>query len=89
MPHHPLLNDIDAFLRIHKLSDSAFGRQAVNDWKLIRQTGKKGKDPVEQLFDLAKDVGETKNVAADNADKLKEMSARLDAILKTRTRAAK
>ena len=37
MPHHPLLNDIDAFLRIHKLSDSAFGRQAVNDWKLIRQ----------------------------------------------------
>lgn len=37
MPNHPLLNDIDAFLRIHKLSDSAFGRQAVNDWKLIRQ----------------------------------------------------
>ena len=37
MPHHPLLNDTDAFLRIHKLSDSAFGRQAVNDWKLIRQ----------------------------------------------------
>ena len=34
---HPLLNDIDAFLRVHKLSDSAFGRQAVNDWKLIRQ----------------------------------------------------
>ena len=29
--------DIDAFLRVHKLSDSAFGRQALNDWKLIRQ----------------------------------------------------
>jgi len=37
MAYPPLLNDIDAFLRIHKLSDSAFGRQAVNDWKLIRQ----------------------------------------------------
>lgn len=34
---HPLLTDIDAFLRVHKLSDSAFGRQALNDWKLIRQ----------------------------------------------------
>jgi hypothetical protein len=37
MAYPPLLNDIDAFLRVHKLSDSAFGRQAVNDWKLIRQ----------------------------------------------------
>ncbi len=37
MPCHPLLTDIDAFLRVHKLSDSAFGRQALNDWKLIRQ----------------------------------------------------
>jgi hypothetical protein len=37
MPCHPLLTDIDAFLRVHKLSDSAFGRHALNDWKLIRQ----------------------------------------------------
>ncbi len=37
MAYPPLLNDIDAFLRVHKLSDSAFGRQAVNDWMLIRQ----------------------------------------------------
>ena len=37
MPCHPILTDIDAFLRVHKLSDSAFGRQALNDWKLIRQ----------------------------------------------------
>ena len=37
MTPHPLLTDIDAFLRIHKLSESAFGRLAVNDWKLIRQ----------------------------------------------------
>lgn len=37
MTTHPLLSDIDAFLRIHKLSESAFGRHAVNDWKLIRQ----------------------------------------------------
>ena len=34
---HPILSEIDAFLRIHKLSESAFGRLSVNDWKLIRQ----------------------------------------------------
>ncbi len=37
MATHSLVSDIDAFLRQHKLSDSAFGRLAVNDWKLIRQ----------------------------------------------------
>ena len=43
------------------------GQQAVRlgDWKAIRQNMHKGNTTI-QLFDLAKDLGETTNVAADN-----------------------
>jgi hypothetical protein len=37
MAHIPLLDEIDTFVRINQLSESAFGRLAVNDWKLLRQ----------------------------------------------------
>lgn len=37
MAHIPLLDEIDTFIRVHRLSESAFGRLAINDWKLIRQ----------------------------------------------------
>ena len=37
MAHTPLLDEIDTFVRFNQLSESAFGRLAVNDWKLLRQ----------------------------------------------------
>lgn len=37
MAQNPLLDEIDAFVSVHKMSESAFGRLAVNDWKLLRQ----------------------------------------------------
>lgn len=37
---HPILHDIDAFLRRTNLSETYFGRQAANDWKLISQLRK-------------------------------------------------
>lgn len=37
MAHIPLLDEIDTFVRVNQLSESAFGRLAINDWKLLRQ----------------------------------------------------
>lgn len=37
---HPILHDIDLFLRRTNLSETYFGRQAANDWKLIAQLRK-------------------------------------------------
>lgn len=37
---HPILPDIEAFLRRTNLSETYFGRQAANDWKLISQLRK-------------------------------------------------
>jgi hypothetical protein len=34
---HPIINEIDSFLKAHQLAESYFGRQAVNDWKLVAQ----------------------------------------------------
>jgi arylsulfatase A-like enzyme len=42
-----------------------------------------GKSPEPQLYDLASDLGETKNVATENAEKVKEMSAQLQSIQKS------
>ena len=39
-----------------------------------------GNDPSGQLYDLASDLGETRNMAAQHPDKVKEMSARLQKI---------
>lgn len=64
----------------------------ADNWKLLRQKPgpKKAKDAVTQLlFDLAKDPGETTNVAAANPDVVKRLGAQLDAILAGRTRAEK
>jgi uncharacterized sulfatase len=59
-------------------------------WKLIewgetlpengRQEGKKRKDPDsrEELFDLASDPGETRNLAAKQPERVKELAARLE-----------
>jgi arylsulfatase A-like enzyme len=59
-------------------------------WKLIewsetlpengRQEGKKRKNPDsrEELFDLAADRGETRNLAAKQPERVKELAARLE-----------
>ena len=62
----------------------------VGNWKYIEPNrGAKvsaytnvemGHDPNGQLYDLANDLGETHNVAAQHPDKVKEMSARLQKI---------
>ncbi len=45
------------------------------DWKLIRYY----EDGREELYQLSKDIGEQKDVASANADKVKTLSAKLDA----------
>jgi len=49
----------------------------MGDWKLVRH----GKQ--EELYNLAEDLGETGNLAKTQPDKLKELAARLDELLKT------
>ena len=64
------------------LCRAGFPRQMVRhgDWKLVvtKSNGKKG--PTEELFDLAADLGETKNLAAEQPGVLAEMKQRLDEI---------
>jgi arylsulfatase A-like enzyme len=59
----------------------------MGDWKLI--VGARGKTKgakateTDQLYHLAEDIGETRNLAAEKPDKLKELRARYDAMMKT------
>jgi arylsulfatase A-like enzyme len=57
---------------------SPYSVARVGDWKLIRfyETGR------EELYDLKSDLSEKNDLAAINAGKQKELSARLDAWLK-------
>jgi len=48
------VNEIKAFLKKHKMAPSAFGRQAVNDSKLV-QTLFAGRSPTTDLVDKVKD----------------------------------
>jgi hypothetical protein len=34
---HPILTEIDAFLKAHGMRESTFGRKAAKDWKLVRE----------------------------------------------------
>jgi hypothetical protein len=34
---HPILAEIDVFLRTHGMKESTFGRKAAKDWKLVRE----------------------------------------------------
>lgn len=45
-------------------------------WKFMEGKDAKGK-PRHELYDLSQDVGETKNIAADHADIVKQLSAQL------------
>jgi hypothetical protein len=66
----------------------------MENWKLI-ETGdgprvspntqiELGNHPAIQLYDLGKDPGETLNVAAENAEKVQELSGRLREVRKAR-----
>lgn len=67
------------------------GRAAIRmgDWKLLRNPSEVDAEESEdagksglELYNLAEDIGETKNLAASNPEKLKELNTRLDALLK-------
>jgi arylsulfatase A-like enzyme len=47
------------------------------DWKIVQlETGKQGPDPVAwELYHLTEDIGETRNLAAEHPDRVKEMAA--------------
>ena len=47
------------------------------DWKLVVTSGTGKKETTYELFDLATDLSETKNLAAEKPDMLAEMKQRL------------
>jgi arylsulfatase A-like enzyme len=59
----------------------------MGDWKLIVGGPGKAKGAkrikTDQLYHLADDIGETRNLAADKPDKLKELRARYDEMMKS------
>lgn len=57
------------------------GRQAVRfgDWKAVRERVREAPDAVPQLFDLARDPGETRDVAAEHPD----VAARAEALMQS------
>jgi len=57
-------------------SDRAGQAVRKGDWKLIRWLN--GKQPRLELFHLGKDVGEKSNLAADHAEKVRELTAIMD-----------
>jgi arylsulfatase A-like enzyme len=76
--------------RGHLIEQASVLSLRVGNWKYIEPgRGPKitantntetGNDPDGQLYDLANDLGETRNLAAQHPDKVKEMSARLQKI---------
>jgi arylsulfatase A-like enzyme len=50
----------------------------MGDWKLLVGAG-----DADQLYNLAQDLGEEKNLASEKPEKLKELRARYDAMMKT------
>jgi arylsulfatase A-like enzyme len=59
----------------------------MGDWKLLVGAGAKAKGAktteTDELYNLADDIGETKNLAAEKPDKLKELRAKYDDMMKT------
>ena len=85
----PLLKGITAAVRTHAVSCSIRGVPAVRlgSWKYIAAPGSGGwgsggdqSQPV-QLYDLAADIGETKNLAAVQPDRVVELQALLDKLI--------
>ena len=70
------------------LCGTAQGKIAIRsgDWKLLVQ-GENKKNPPE-LYNLAEDIGEKENLAATNPEKVKELMARYEAVMKTAVKGA-
>ena len=82
----PLLKGGDKPIRKNAVSASAGGVPAVRlgDWKYIPAHGLgKGDDALQrvQLYNLAEDIGETKNLAAAMPEKITEMKALLEKLI--------
>ncbi|OAI56526.1 hypothetical protein AYO49_04080 [Verrucomicrobiaceae bacterium SCGC AG-212-N21] len=60
-------------------ASAGFRSRAVRDgaWKLIVTTGGKGGKETRELYNVVEDIGETKNLAAAQPDKVKELDALL------------
>ena len=72
----PLLQGADKPVRPHSINHSGQGGYAIRrgDWKLILEVDKKDRPPV-QLFNLADDLGERKNLAAQYPERVAELRA--------------
>jgi len=85
----PSLKSEDKPARTHAVSNSIHGVPAVRDghWKYIAAPGSggwsEGGDPTQpvQLYNLADDLGETKNLAAAMPEKLAEMQALFETLI--------
>jgi hypothetical protein len=47
---HPILTEIDAFLATYEMAESTFGRQAVGDWKFVKQLRGDGRHSPRRLW---------------------------------------
>lgn len=86
----PLLRGVDKPIREHAVSCGSSGVPALRDgrWKYIAAPGSggwgKGGDQSQrvQLYDLASDIGETKNLAANETQRLSAMQGLLEKIIR-------
>lgn len=84
----PLLRGNDKPVRDHAVSCSSRGLPSLRDgdWKLILGAGsggwaKGGDDQPLQLYNLADDVGEKTNLAAEQPDRVKRMQAMMEKLI--------
>src|SRR5262249_29256022 len=75
----PLLKNPDAPLRKHAVSCACAGTPSLRQgpWKLVLAADASAKTPV-QLYNLESDLGETRNVAAQQRQLVDEMRALLE-----------
>jgi hypothetical protein len=78
----PLLKGEDKPVREHAVSCAASGIPGVRvgEWKLILAADPQSKSEV-QLYNLAEDLGETKNLAAEQPDRVAAMRALLEELI--------
>ena len=53
----------------------------MGDWKLVVGAGGKGKEGAEELYHLAEDPGEKRNLAGERGEKVRELRARYEAMM--------
>ena len=78
----PLLKGEDKPIREHAVSCAASGIPGLRagPWKLILAADAKANTDV-QLYNLDTDIGETKNVAAEQAERVAQMKALLEKLI--------